>query len=52
MSASGGGRFAFWASAREPAKEGTMFLPIQDTALCAVGQGSSTLRRAKAKIDQ
>jgi len=52
MSASDGGRFMLWASAREPAREGMMFLPIQDTALCVVGRGLSALRRAKAMVDQ
>jgi len=47
ISASGGGRVALWASASEPAMAGTMFLRIQDTALCAVGPGSSALKRAK-----
>jgi hypothetical protein len=45
--ASGGGRVALWAPASEPAMAETMFLRIQDTALCAAGPGSSVLKRAK-----
>ena len=47
ISASGGGRVALWVSASEPAMAGTMFLRIQDTALCAAGPEPSALRREK-----